>query len=118
MLQGYLIPNISIPIRKYGEPYKNYNLRLLDFFYKYMKHFSVKETMFRNFWDVLKDDLIEDLNYKNLIRLLYKSNIKWTFLEYKGSRFNSITKKPPRKNMFILNKYSIPFFRTKMILSK
>lgn len=54
-----------------------------------MEHFSVKETMFRNFWDVLKDDLIEDLNYKNLIRLLYKSNIKWTFLEYRGGEIDS-----------------------------
>lgn len=118
MLQGYLIPKISIPIRKYAESYERYDSRLLDFFYKYMEHFSIKETMFQNFWEVLRNDLIKDPNYKNLIKLLYKSNIKWTSLKYRGSRFNSITKKPPRRDMFILNKYSIPFFRTKMILSK
>ncbi len=111
MLFWYYEPIITIPIRSHGESYAKYDQRLMDFFYEYMKNYSVKYAVFRNFWSVLKDDFSKNIGYEYFIKLLYRSNIDWSFFKYKGYDYKRIIKKLPRKEMLLYEECTFPFMR-------
>ena len=111
MYECYYDPIMVIPIKRYSEPYASYDKRLMDFFYEYMKKYSVRRTLFRNFWDVVKDDFSKDPNYRYFLKLLYRTNIDWSLFRYKGDEFKKITKKLPRKKMLAYEEHTFPFLR-------
>lgn len=111
MLFWYYEPIVTIPTRNHGESYVKYDQRLIDFFYEYMKNYSVRYTVFRNFWSVLKGDFSKNAGYKYFIKLLYHTNTDWSSFKYKGYEYKNIVKKPPRKEMLAYEKYTFPFMR-------
>ena len=118
MIETYFVERLYIPDRQYGEKYSNYEQRLLDFFYDYLKNFQWKSLLMGNFWKIFHNDFCLDKNYKIFVKVLYKNNLDWKYLKGSPRQKHSIMKKPKRKDLLIINKKAFPFLRCRTMTKK
>ena len=111
MIISYIADKAEIPVRLYAEKYSSYEERLLLFFYEYLKEYKWWKPFMLDFWKVFHNDFCLDPNYKLFVKLLYRSNLDWSYLRGSPRWKYSVINKPKRKRLLIIDKKAIPFLR-------
>lgn len=106
MFEFYFEDPKSIPPRKQGQSYKEWDNILKDFLKDRINDYKYSGFIRKNFWNMFRDDLFEDPSYNYLIKLIYRENLI------------ASKSKPLRKYMLTKPQNAYPFLRIRKYKEK